>query len=87
MGMTTAHTAATNRGFQVTAMYMDAEIGYGEGDTYEYASQEAAESVGEMYPADEVKLVCTSKVNGLAVEVSTPLDIFRMFAASGEVEA
>jgi hypothetical protein len=43
--------------YQVTALYEDAEIGYGEGDSYLYALNECNESVPQMYhelPAGEV---------------------------------
>ena len=67
--------------FQVTALYQDAEVGYGEGESYEYAARECADSVEWMYPAEDVKLVCTHNVGGLPVRVETPLDLFREFTA------
>ena len=63
--------------YQVTAMYGDDEVGYGEGEGYEYAARECAESVSEMYPASEVLLVCTHGV----IQMRTPLDIWQEFAA------
>ena len=63
--------------YQVTAIYGDEEVGYGEGETYEWAASECAESVSEMYPASEVLLVCTHG----AVQMRTPLDIWQEFAA------
>ena len=66
--------------YQVTALYQDAEVGYGEGDSYEWAARECADSVEWMYPASDVVLVCTHNVGGLPVTVSTPLDLFREFA-------
>lgn len=73
---------AQSKTFQVTAIYMDAEVGYGEGDSYEWAANECAESVESIYPSDDVKLVCTMSVRGLPVTVETPLDLFREFAGS-----
>ena len=35
--------------YQVTAVYMDSEIGYGEGMNLEYAKQECLDSVGSFY--------------------------------------
>lgn len=66
--------------FQVTAMYEDAEVAYGEGEGYEYAMNEAADNVPSIYPEDDVYLCCTSTVNGLPVEVKTQLSLWRMFA-------
>ena len=63
--------------YQVTAMYGDDEVGYGEGDGYEYAVRECAESVPSIYPAKDVVLVCTQGV----VQMRTPLDIWQEFAA------
>ena len=62
--------------YQVTAIYDDAEVGYGESDIYEDAVREAAESVPSIYPEESVVMVCA---NG-ALEVRTPLDVWRMFA-------
>lgn len=59
--------------FQVTAMYQDEEVGYGEGESYEWAAQECSESVSDVYPSEDVMLVCTHGV----VQVSTPLDLHR----------
>ena len=79
--LTRAHSRATetqpdNSMYQVTAMYEDAEIGYGESDIYEDAASECAESVPSIYPEDSVVLVCAKGV----LEVRTPLDVWRMFA-------
>jgi len=59
--------------YQVTAMYEDAEVGYGESEIYEDAAREAAESVPEIYPADDVLLCCTQGV----VQMKTPLALWR----------
>lgn len=64
--------------YQVTALYQDAEVGYGEGESYEYAAQEAADSVSDMYPADDVLLTCTQKIGGFPVTVATPLSLYLM---------
>lgn len=66
--------------YQVTALYQDAEVGYGEGESYEHAAREAAESVPTIYPAEDVILSCTHAVRGLPVTVETPLGLFRMVA-------
>lgn len=65
--------------YQVTALYQDAEVGFGEGESYEYAVREAADSVPSIYPAEDVMLTCTSPIGGLPVTVSTPLDLFLEF--------
>jgi hypothetical protein len=62
--------------YQVTAMYGDAEVGYGESEIYEDAARECAKSVPSIYPEEQVLLVCASGV----IEVSTPLDLWREFA-------
>lgn len=64
-----------NEMYRVTAMYEDSEVGYGEGDTYEYAAREAAESVSGIYLADDVMLCCTHGV----MEVKTPLSLWLEF--------
>lgn len=58
--------------YQVVALYEDAEVGYGESEIYEDAAREAAESVPDLYPADDVVLCCTRG----AVEVKTPLALW-----------
>lgn len=62
--------------FQVTAMYEDAEVGYGESDIYEDAARECAESVPSIYPEGDVVMICAKG----AIEVRTPLDVWRMFS-------
>lgn len=68
--------------YQVTALYEDAEIGFGEAESYEDAALEAAAGVAEIYPAEDVMLECTSAIGGLPVTVRTALDLFREFAAA-----
>ncbi len=58
--------------YQVTAMHEDAEVGYGESEIYEDAAREAAESVPEIYPADDVMLCCTHSL----LQVKTPLSLW-----------
>lgn len=62
--------------YQVTALYGDAEIGYGEGETYEDAARECADSCADVvpvvYPAADVVLACTHG----AIETETPLDLW-----------
>ena len=62
--------------YQVTAIYEDAEVGYGENDIYADAARECAESVPSIYPEESVVMVCANGV----LEVRTPLDVWRMFA-------
>lgn len=62
--------------YQFTAIYEDAEVGYGESDNYEDAALECAESVPSIYPEESVVMVCANGV----LEVRTPLDVWRMFA-------
>jgi hypothetical protein len=62
--------------YQVTAMYQDAEVGYGEGESYEYAMNEAVDSLADAYPTEDVKLVCSHGI----LTVSTPLDVWMEFA-------
>jgi len=38
---------------QVTIVWNGAEIGYGEGESYQYAKQEAVESVSDIYLGTE----------------------------------
>jgi hypothetical protein len=59
--------------YQVTAMYEDSEVGYGEGESYEYAAAEASDSVSPIYQAEDVLLVCSSGI----LQVKTPLDLWR----------
>lgn len=61
--------------FQVTAIYDGAEVGYGEGEAYEYAAQECADSVSPLYPPECVKMVCQKGI----LRVETPLDIWQAF--------
>lgn len=61
--------------YQVTAIYQGAEIGYGEGNCYEYAATECSESVPDIYPVEDVQMICA---HGILI-VSTPLEIWRMF--------
>ena len=58
--------------YTVIALYDDAEIAIGVGDTYEGAAAEAAEQVPDVYPAGDVLLVCEHG----SLTVSTPLDLW-----------
>lgn len=44
--------------YQVTAMWGNAEVGYGESESIDDAVLECVESVPAMYPSDDVMLVC-----------------------------
>ncbi|WP_423197881.1 hypothetical protein DFLDMN_001520 [Cupriavidus sp. H19C3] len=65
--MTQAH-------YTVTALYMDAEIAAGEGDSHEYAVRECMDGVSDMYPAEDVTLECKSSAMPHVV-VTMPLDL------------
>jgi len=65
--------------YQVTALYEDAEAGYGEAESYEDAMREAADSVPSTYPREDVMLECTCLIRGCTVTVRTPLDLFLEF--------
>lgn len=58
----------------VVAMYMDAEIGMGEGETYEYAMRECLDSIPAMYPAEDVELVARNSAMPFLV-VTMPMDL------------
>lgn len=64
----------------VVATYLGAEIGMGEGDTYEYAMRECLGSIPTMYPAEDVELEArNSEVPFLVVKM--PMDLaFSAFA-------
>jgi hypothetical protein len=38
---------------QVTAIYMDCEIGFGEGDSFDYALEECLESIDSIYSIED----------------------------------
>jgi hypothetical protein len=60
---------------EVVAVYEDAEIAYGRGDTYEDAAAEAAAQVPDVYPADAVVLECEHGI----MRVETPLSVWLEF--------
>lgn len=61
---------------QVTAMYKGAEVGYGEGESYEYAASECADSVPSIYPPGDVEMVSSQGI----FTVSMSLALYREFA-------
>ena len=58
--------------YQVTAMYEEDEVGYGEGESFQYAARECFESEPVIYPDDAVKMICTHG----AIKFSIPLDLY-----------
>ncbi len=63
--------------YQVTAIWNDQEVGYGESENYEDAAIFCCESVDtEWYPANEVIMTCLHGV----LRVNTPLDVWLAFA-------
>jgi hypothetical protein len=60
--------------YTITALYQDAEIGFGEGDSYEYAMRECLESVPNIYPAEDVVLEAKNSAMPHLI-VKTPMDL------------
>lgn len=60
--------------YTIVAMYQGAEVGFGEGDTYEYAMRECIESVPDIYPAEDVMLEANSAAMP-HLQVKTPMDL------------
>lgn len=59
--------------YSVTALYQDAEISYGEGDSHEWAVQGCIEAIPAIYPLDEVMLEC--RCDAMPLVVSMPLTL------------
>ena len=62
--------------YQVTAIYQDAEIGYGEGDGYQYAMMECMESVERIYLCDVDNINLVARKEGSIVTVETPMSLY-----------
>lgn len=65
---------ATQAHYTVVALYQDAEISIGEGETYEYAMRECLECIPSIYPADDVVLEAKNSAMPW-VSISLPLDL------------
>ena len=62
--------------YTIVALYQDAEIAIGEGDSYEYAMRECLQGVPSIYPAEDVFLDCANSAMPW-VRVSMPLEVVR----------
>jgi len=65
--------------FQVTALYQDSEIGFGEGDSYEFAMQECIDSIDSFYSSVEDEIVLEATKEGNIAKICTPLSVYNMF--------
>lgn len=43
--------------YQITAIYQDSEIGYGEGESLKYALEDCGTSISSMYENEQVELL------------------------------
>ena len=43
--------------YQITAIYQDSEIGYGEGESLKYALEDCGASISSMYENEQVELL------------------------------
>ena len=57
--------------YTYTVIYMDSEIAFGEGESFEYARDEALGQVSGMYPRDDLEFVSTCD-SGVIGSVSGP---------------
>jgi hypothetical protein len=57
--------------YTYTVIYMDSEIAFGEGESFEYAREEALEQISEMYPRDDLEFISTCDT-GVIGSVSGP---------------
>jgi len=62
--------------YQVTAIYQDSEIGYGEGDGYQYAMMDCMESVERIYLCDVDNINLVARKEGSIVTVETPMSLY-----------
>lgn len=69
--------------YQVTAIYEGDEVGYGEGESYEYAASECADSVPSIYPPEDVEMVSSQGI----LTVSMSLALYREFASSPTIHS
>lgn len=57
--------------YTYTVLYMDSEVSFGEGESFEYAREEALENVPAMYPQEDLMFSATCN-NGMIGEVTGP---------------
>ena len=66
-----------NRMYTVTAIYRnDSEIGYGEGEGYEYSMMECMESVDGIYLSDIENIKLVARREGSIMIVETPMSLY-----------
>ena len=62
--------------YQVTAIYQDSEVGYGEGEGLDYAVQDCAASISPMFENEKVTLsILTNFGETRKIDVRVFLDI------------
>jgi hypothetical protein len=54
--------------YQVTAIYQDSEIGYGEGESLKYALEDCGASISPMFENEEVEILILE--NGERIQLS-----------------
>ena len=54
--------------YQITAIYQDSEIGYGEGESLKYALEDCGASISSMYENEQVELLILE--NGARIHLS-----------------
>jgi len=63
--------------YQVTAIYRnDSEVGYGEGEGYEYSMMECMESVDGIYLSDIENIKLVARREGSIMIVETPMSLY-----------
>jgi hypothetical protein len=63
--------------YQVTAIYRnDSEIGYGEGEGYQYSMMECMESIPEYYLGDIDNIVLRARREDHPIIVETPMSLY-----------
>jgi hypothetical protein len=63
--------------YTVTAIYRnDSEIGYGEGEGYEYSMMECMESVDGIYLSDIENIKLVARREGSIMIVETPMSLY-----------
>ena len=63
--------------YQVTAIYgNDSEVGYGEGEDYQYAMMECMESVDGIYLCDVDNINLVARKEGSIMTVKTPMSLY-----------
>jgi hypothetical protein len=63
--------------YQVTAIYRnDSEVGYGEGEGYQYSMMECMESIPEYYLGDIDNIVLRARREDRPIIVETPMSLY-----------